>query len=594
MAITPNTDLYLLKCPLESDQRNQLTFGSRSAQQTYFNGLPKLALEDFSYQRKDGYIRAPYHIDDIIGYNYVMYQNKNYSNRWFYAFITRMEYVSDKCTNIYIKTDVYQTWAMDITDKASYVEREHVNDDTIGANTIPEGLDTGEYVCNDVIDFIYADPMRINTGAADTELMVCAQVTTLTLNENDYFDQPTYNILNSVPQGLYIIAWPLSTATAAGLYSLTHIYDINKKGDAIISMFVIPKELAAQWTKYTGHGALYQADYYYPADNRGVVGIVGHNAVSTTLNTLDVPINTTLNGYQPVNNKLFVAPYNYFSVTNNNGTDIEFYYEDFMPVTGNTNGVPRFVVKGSFEQGGAVACYPTNSKRTTTTAVTMAGDGWTEGLNGGKLPTVSWTSDYYLNWEAANGKNIAIQTGLQAAGMGLGILNPLAGGAASHALDVETAVERGYFPDEQHMSVNAGGPLGSVVNFASQVANTQNSIRNAKMTPPQAKGNSATGTLAYASGNATKFTARKMSVRQEYARAIDGYFSMYGYKVNRVKIPNFVGRQNWNYIKTIGFNCEGDVPQADLQEYKNLFDTGITLWHNPTTFMDYSQNNNIV
>ena len=156
MAITPDTDLYLLKCPIESDQRNQLTFASRAAQQAYFSGLPKIALENYSYQRKDNVIRVSQHIDDIMGYNYVMYQNKNYSNRWFYAFVTGMSYVSDKCTHVYIKTDVYQTWAMDITAKACYVEREHVNDDTVGAHTIPEGLDTGEYVCNGIDTIYYA------------------------------------------------------------------------------------------------------------------------------------------------------------------------------------------------------------------------------------------------------------------------------------------------------------------------------------------------------------------------------------------------------------------------------------------------------
>ena len=244
MAITPDTDLYLLKCPIESDQRNQLTFATRAAQQSYFSSLPKIALENYSYQRKDNVIRVSQHIDDIMGYNYVMYQNKNYSNRWFYAFITGMTYVSDKCTHVSIKTDVYQTWAMNITAKACYVEREHVNDDTVGAHTIPEGLDTGEYVCNAVKDYIYADPDAITSGAAGAEMMVCAQVTTLKFSDDNYFDRPTYNITNSVPQGCNIIAWPLSTATAGWLYALTGMYDAVGKGDAIISMFLLPKTIA--------------------------------------------------------------------------------------------------------------------------------------------------------------------------------------------------------------------------------------------------------------------------------------------------------------------------------------------------------------
>lgn len=34
-----------------------------------------------------------------------------------------------------------------------------------------------------------------------------------------------------------------------------------------------------------------------------------------------------------------------------------------------------------------------------------------------------------------------------------------------------------------------------------------------------------------------------------------------------------------------------NVPQEDLQEFKAIFNNGVTLWHNPATFLDYSQNN---
>ena len=85
-----------------------------------------------------------------------------------------------------------------------------------------------------------------------------------------------------------------------------------------------------------------------------------------------------------------------------------------------------------------------------------------------------------------------------------------------------------------------------------------------------------------------------MSIKQEYAKIIDNFFSMYGYKVNNVKIPNIFGRKNWNYVKTLGSNIEGDIPQNDLQEIKNMFDSGVTFWHNSNTFLDYSKENNIL
>lgn len=82
-----------------------------------------------------------------------------------------------------------------------------------------------------------------------------------------------------------------------------------------------------------------------------------------------------------------------------------------------------------------------------------------------------------------------------------------------------------------------------------------------------------------------------MRPKTEYLKIIDDYFTMYGYKVNSVKIPNITGRPNWNYVKTINANILGNIPQEDIQELKNIFDNGVTFWHNPDTFLDYSQNN---
>ena len=85
-----------------------------------------------------------------------------------------------------------------------------------------------------------------------------------------------------------------------------------------------------------------------------------------------------------------------------------------------------------------------------------------------------------------------------------------------------------------------------------------------------------------------------MCIKPEYSAIVDNWFSMFGYKVNEVKIPNITGRRNWNYVNTVGCYIEADIPQEDLAEIKTMFDKGITLWHNPATFADYSQNNDII
>lgn len=126
MAIQPQSDLRLLKVPFTIDNKNQLTFANKNSQTSYFLSLSHLEINNISYQRKDSIIRYPAHIDSIMQYNYCMYQNENYTNKWFYAYITGMRYINDGMTEILIQTDVYQTWQFDITFKESFVEREMI------------------------------------------------------------------------------------------------------------------------------------------------------------------------------------------------------------------------------------------------------------------------------------------------------------------------------------------------------------------------------------------------------------------------------------------------------------------------------------
>lgn len=124
MGISPQTNIRLLKSPLTLNNKHQITFSNDQLQEQYFLSLPFVEDENASYQRKDNVIRFNKHIDEIISFNYCMYKNENYSNKWFYAFITSMRYINDNVTEIGIATDVFQTWQFDIIYKKSFVERE--------------------------------------------------------------------------------------------------------------------------------------------------------------------------------------------------------------------------------------------------------------------------------------------------------------------------------------------------------------------------------------------------------------------------------------------------------------------------------------
>ena len=137
-----------------------------------------------------------------------------------------------------------------------------------------------------------------------------------------------------------------------------------------------------------------------------------------------------------------------------------------------------------------------------------------------------------------------------------------------------------------------GNPLMAVGGLAA-IGRTVGQQQEHALTPDSAKGNINSGDVTFAMLQ-TMFAIKKKSIKAEYAKIIDDYFTMFGYQVNELKVPNITGRSNWNYVKMINPNIEAYIPQEDLQEIKQLFTNGITLWHTTTHFLDYSQNNSII
>lgn len=546
-AITPSTDLYLLKAPLEDDGRNTLTFANKTAQYNYFINLSKLNEDglssidndpDFSYQRKDGVIRFPAHIDTIYGYNYVMYKNTNYGNKWFYAFIEKMEYVNDNTTFITIKTDVFQTWQFDIGYKASFIDREHANTDIPGDNTIPEGLEIGEPIANgNTLSMPY-------TFQGDYYIAFQLTQLTDTLTQHAPSGYGADQVYGGIFSGLWTICVP---NYASALTLIKHYAQDGKEASIVAVYYAAPLTATATGGAQNiplpvGGGQTVDAYIVYP-DSYNDAKLIADERLSKP---------TSLNGYTPVNKKLLTYPYSYFIGTNNAGSTCVYHYEDF------TTSDCRFQVLGALCQGMSIKCMPFYYKDLGNDMKSLND----YALTAGKTPTCAWASDYYLNWVAQNSGAMQIQAG---GSLAVGAMNAAA----------------------------SGNLLGFAGNALSTVFGVMAETERASKIPDQSKGNAAAGDINVSLG-VDCFNFKGMCCRAGYALRIDNFFSMYGYKTNRVKIPNITGRRNWNYVKTIGFNFTGDMPQEDADEIRTLFDNGLTLWHNPSTYLDYSQANPIV
>ena len=536
MAVTPDTTIKLLKVPIEIDNLNQLTFADASAQYTYFNSCEQVEedSDNYSYQRKDNFIMFPAHIDEILEYNYCMYQNSNYSNKWFYAFITKMEYENDGCTKIYIETDVIQTWLFDIVYKASFIEREHVNDDTIGKHTIPENLNVGEVI---------QEGSAVEDDKYDPDLYWVGVLTDYQIADNSTESageqHEGISVYENTVFGSELCLFPITQISDfANLEAFIRRTNIDGHVNDIHDIFIIPgvaiisADLSPIHTAYIYTTSL--SFQWYTID------------VSITPKTFDTEIDkvTSFTGLTIKNNKCFTYPYNYLFVSNNNGNNNIYRYENFS----TTKCV--FANQMTLSVGCSGRIVPKNYKG-------MATDD-DEALPLGKYPTCAWSSDAYTNWLTQNSVNI----GTEIVGIG------------GQLLEGVTGTGKG------------------ILSAASNIAGLIGDFYKASLMP-NITGGQATGDIIW-TANRNKFTFRKMRAKDEYIKQIDSYFSMFGYKVNEVKTPNVTGRTYWNYVKTINCNIEGDIPQDDMQKIKDIFNSGVTFWHDPTKFLDYTQNNTIV
>ena len=148
MYIEPNSKIRIMhNVPLDNTYNHTVLFANLEAQQAYFSsiGVVKHTLDSQSYQRVvKGKMRIEIKAEDLYDCNYLSFQNTNFGNKWFYAFITSVEYVNNITSEIEFELDEWQTYQFDITVGQCFVEREHVTNDAIGANTIAEPVDCPE------------------------------------------------------------------------------------------------------------------------------------------------------------------------------------------------------------------------------------------------------------------------------------------------------------------------------------------------------------------------------------------------------------------------------------------------------------------
>lgn len=504
--------------------------------------------DNYSFLRATGSIMAGFTYAQCLQANYIAFQNPDYSNKWFFAWIDDVIYKGDKNTEITFTVDAWSTWFDKWQKKTCFINRQHVNDDRIGLHTISENLDVGEVIQESITedlaygnDFGYWIAVASNwkikddsTGAESLESDKGTQNAGITVYDNTVFGTQLFFFHITDLSSFKDLALLLLRTNADG-----HIEDVQ-------NIFILP-DVAIDLSKLTQHTAKVITD-----ENTFSFYTMSYDMSPEKFNT-EIDKITSFSDYTPKNNKCFVYPYNYLFVSNNQGSNNIYKYEDF-----NTEKC-IFENQFSIAIGGSGRIVPKNYKGMATND--------DEALALGKYPTCAWSSDAFTNWLTQNSVNMAVSLGLTAGAIAGTIAT---GGATAPVLD------------------------GALMSVAGNIGNTIGQFYQASLLP-NINGGQANGDIIWAC-NRNKFSFRQMRVKTEYLKIIDDYFTRFGYAIKSLAMPNITGRKYWNYVE-IGANEEigyGEVPSKYMDIINNACRRGVTIWHNHANVGNYSLNNTIV
>lgn len=553
MPTIPNTTLYVGVVPWNSDLKNVQSYESRAVQISTIQGLLSHKYEHINIIRRDSDLILKGVNEDLTQCNYLMYQNADISNKWYFAFIDNVQYNSLNSVIISHTIDVWQTYQFDITYYKNLILRSHVakSADTVGRWLAPEPISvapeferkhnvfndlswTPQYVLHSTS--VYNPTTKkyeykgSGTGASlsaeygifvdsDTDVQDVVKkygklspAEALKSDNDDEYSNWIADLLTG-----QIESFEKSLNNAVKLISTTSISQLQDHRNELIGLYAIPAWVHSGTNKYATNN-------------------IKKKDITTTL-----PTATLACGYTPRNKKMLSSLCKAYLFYNENGFKLPLKPELF------TSDTPVFTVKatelstnGFLLQIGSYADYTAKTNK------------------------ISYNCENRLGYDANTGLDKVLNTLTSA----VGVVNAV-GSVASQAF-----------------AGNVGGAVQGAVGAVQQSINMIDALGQR-------------GVNTGASGDIMSITEKRampvfadVSPTEAQCRYIDDYLDVYGYAINEIgKISSYMkNRSNWNYIQVANCNIKVSAPNDDVNKLKQMFESGVTIWHK--NFGDYDQSNN--
>ena len=459
--------------------------------------------------------------------NYMRFVNAPWDDKPHYAFIKSISPMGANVSRISFELDIWNECQFDMVLKPCFIEREIVkkSDDIRGKYTYPEELQLGDYIVNGDDK---GETIPSSFERSDYAFCVASSV-------NESGETAPLDDYQNMTSGLFIGAFENSE-------SLQNYYDTliaQNKQDSIVDSWLMPA--------------------FFADKNKLVVREYKFSKKSIT----------SIDGYTPKNKKLFSYPYSYLQITNNNGQIKEFEFERFHTPDDDDTCILHYTV--NLAPNPTLYCFPTYYKG-------VAND-YGDSITFNAYPKIAFAVDPYKAWLAQNSNNLIISA------------------ATGNNLPTSAAdwVGRGVMTLGQSLMGIAGAAIGGIVddidpNTGESIQGWNGSIPLSDSVSGLISGNYQSqlqaagikGTISNTLPTALGFdymSVYPVSITAEYAKIIDDYFSMFGYKICRVKVPNINTRNSWNFVKTKNCALGGNIDVNYLEKLRQIFDNGVTVWH---------------
>ena len=560
-------------------------FTNRQEQEAFFNQHITKQYVKCNYIPRESTIKVRGYVEELRNSNYGSYKNiYNGIERTYYFFILKRNFKSRNTTELTIAIDVFQTYYFNFHFGECFVEREHVESDEIGEHIVQEDFELGEYVIskqqiiNEYNDICYI------LGVSDTDK-----------------EEFTANIYGGIYQGFTLFYYAKEDYKKLS-QKIKTICD-SGKGDSIVFIYTFPVALLKKYNNTIQSGNELTSSIY--------------NQILSETKTIDCDkvnfmAHNKSNTYTPRNNKLHTYPYSFIAIKNTSGEVCQLKREYFY----------GYLKTQAF----TIDCVLGQSPTIALTPMTYKGE-WKSYDNSIELhgfPLCSWNNDTFANWYAQNTnkittnkenayrvknasnniannnyKNAETQRLLNGYSDVMGIasnlgnvLNPVNAVVGAGVDSANTYLNYQKATSQMDTDI-ANANIQASTTYQNEIASIMAQVQDSAILPNTCRGDTTGNGLDIARAS-NSFYIDSVTITSEIAKNIDMYFEMFGYRVNEVKTPQFTSRTKHNYLKTVNCNLKtSGIPHDDIDVLENLFNNGITVWHDYNYMFNYSLPNTI-